>query len=60
LLACSWSVEGTRVALAVDVPAGTTAELVLPGADESRQLGSGHVKLSYDVAPAVAQRWSQT
>jgi alpha-L-rhamnosidase len=59
LLACSWSVEGTRVELAVDVPAGTTAELVLPGADEIRELGSGHVSLGYDVAAAVAQRWSQ-
>jgi alpha-L-rhamnosidase len=57
-LACSWSVEGARVHVAVDVPAGTTAELVLPGTGECRQLGSGRLEVEYDVPADVARQWA--
>lgn len=57
VLSCSWSVDGARVTLAVDVPPGTTAELVLPGTGQARELGSGRLELDYDVPPDVARGW---
>ncbi|MCW2668225.1 MAG: putative rhamnosidase [Frankiales bacterium] len=58
LLGCSWSVEGAHVSVAVDVPAGTTAELVLPGTAESRELGSGRIEVEYEVTADVARQWA--
>lgn len=43
----SWKVDGEKVLIDVEIPANTTATVVLPGTNERKELGSG--KYSFNV-----------
>jgi alpha-L-rhamnosidase len=57
LASCDWTLAGTRISLAVDVPPNASATIVRPGLPETIEVGSGHHEWTYDVADDVIAGW---
>ena len=56
--ACEWSLAGTEVTLAVEVPPNASGSVVFPGRDEeTTSVGAGRHEWSYTVADSVAAAW---
>ena len=56
--ACAWSLAGTEVTLAVEVPPNASGSVVFPGRDgETASVGAGRHEWTYIVADSVAAAW---
>ena len=57
---CEWRLDGSDMTVEVTLPPNTSGLVMLPGGDESHEVGSGEHRWAYQVPDEVVAVWADT